>query len=216
MKTTTIARTNARGTMRASLRHPARTTRAALTLVLSAALAACATPGPDGKREAPVIGGAEAVRTLAPTELPLKPNREYANFPLYAGTLGKRPIEMRLGAKSDDPTGVHGEYRFLDGGAGVILVAGDLDNGMLEIEESDDGTRITGNWVGKVAADGSIGGDRMNPDDSDPQPFNLQPANAAARTPVKGAAAAASKPAAPPAPALPKRVGGVSNLTIGD
>lgn len=205
MKTTTIAiKNNARATPRASRRRAARAARTASTLVLSAALAAlaaCTTAGPDGKREAPVIGGSEAVRTLAPPELPLKPNPDYANFPLYSGTLGKRPIEMRLGSKTDDPTGVHGEYRFLDGRTGVMLVAGDLDNGTLEIEESDDGVHITGNWVGKVAADGSISGERMNPDDSNPQPFDLQPANAAARgahAPVKGTAVS---PGGTPSPA---------------
>ncbi|MGV7247235.1 hypothetical protein ACRXB1_37420, partial [Caballeronia sp. M23-90] len=59
---------------------------------------------------------------------------------------------MKLGAKTDEASGVHGEYRFA-GSPTVIVVAGDRDGDTLEIEESTDGTHITGNWVGKFAAD---------------------------------------------------------------
>lgn len=180
-----------------------------ITCVILLALSACGAPQPRSSATDADDGASRAaVRALAPPELPLKPNPQYADFPLYTGTLGARPIEMRLGAKSDDPTGVHGEYRFLDGAVGVILVAGDLDNGTLQIEESDDGTHITGNWVGKVAVDGSIQGERMNPDDSEPQPFELQPSDAAARgarSPIHGAVIGVPS----------HHVGGVSNLTTG-
>lgn len=119
----------------------------------------------------------EAVKELAappPIQLPLKPSPEFAKFPRYVGTLGTRQIVLRLGAKTDDPAGVHGEYQYTDTGE-VILIAGDRDGDTLEVEESNDGTHITGNWVGKFAADGSVAGDRMNVDDSDPQPFDLKP-----------------------------------------
>ena len=104
----------------------------------------------------------------------LSPNPEFAHFPRYGGTLGARRIVLRLGKKTDDPTGVHGEYQFADTGA-VVLVAGDREGDLLEIEDSDDGSSITGNWVGRFAPDGSLAGERMNPDDSDPQPFVLRP-----------------------------------------
>lgn len=178
-----------------------------MTCVIPFVLSACGAPQPRSTTADADAGASRAaVRALAPPEFPLKPNPQYADFPLYTGTLGARPIEMRLGAKSDDPTGVQGEYRFLDGAAGVVLVAGELDNGTLQIEESDDGTHITGNWVGKVAVDGSIQGERMNPDDSEPQPFELQPSNAAARgarDPIHGAVIGAPS----------RHVGGMSNLT---
>ncbi len=53
---------------------------------------------------------------------------------------------MKLGAKSaeEDPAGVHGEYQFVSDPA-VYLIAGDRDGDTLEIEESNDGTHITGN-----------------------------------------------------------------------
>jgi hypothetical protein len=157
----------------------------------------------------------DAVKELAAPpaiQLPLKPSAEFAKFPQYAGTLGKRQIVLRLGAKTDDPSGVHGEYQFTDTGE-VILIAGDRDGDTLEVEESNDGTHITGNWVGKFAADGALEGERMNVDDSDPLPFDLRPL-------AKGQAAPAAAPAQsqpkPPQAAGGHQVNGVSNLTTGE
>ncbi|MCG5073786.1 hypothetical protein [Paraburkholderia tagetis] len=152
----------------------------------------------------------------------LKPSPEFVRFPQYVGTLGTRPIVMRLGAKTDDPddkTGVHGEYQFTDTGE-VILIAGDRTGTTLEAEESDDGSRITGNWVGTFAADGSLSGDRMEIDDSNPQPFDLKPLAAGASAPaVSGAhAAGAATTAAPTATTAQggKAVNGVGNLVTGE
>jgi hypothetical protein len=172
----------------------------------------------------------DAVKELAapaPIQLPLKPSAEFAKFPRYAGMLGSRQIVLKLGPKSDDPAGVHGEYQYTDNGE-VILIAGDRDGDTLEVEESNDGTHITGNWVGKFAADGSVAGDRMNVDDSDPQPFDLKPLAAGQAVPPPGAPASAANKAATqpsagastaPAPATAvggHAVGGVSNLQTGE
>ncbi|GJH31556.1 hypothetical protein CBA19CS91_02385 [Paraburkholderia hospita] len=165
----------------------------------------------------------DAVKELAappPIQLPLKPSPEFAKFPQYAGTLGQRQIVLRLGAKTDDPSGVHGEYQFADTGE-VILIAGDRDGDTLEVEESNDGTHITGNWVGKFAADGSIEGERMNVDDSNPLEFSLRPLAAGQKAP-SAAPVQAQKPAQLPTqqPAQPRTggqpVNGVNNLTIGE
>ncbi|WP_144143391.1 hypothetical protein [Paraburkholderia sp. BCC1884] len=176
----------------------------------------------------------DAVKELAappPIQLPLRPSAEFAKFPRYAGMLGERQIVLRLGAKTDDPSGVHGEYQYTDTGE-VILIAGDRDGDTLEVEESNDGTHITGNWVGKFAADGSVAGDRMNVDDSDPQAFDLKPLAAGQAVPAPtapaaadkalpdsqgatGAAAGAVKPP-PSAPANAHAVGGVNNLQTGE
>jgi len=171
--------------------------------------AACAAPF------AAHAQGGDPVKELAappPLPLPLKPNPAYARFPGYAGTLGNRRIVLRLGAKTgEDREGVHGEYQYADTGE-VILVAGDRDGSTLEIEESDDGKRIIGNWVGTFAADGTLSGDRMNVDDSNPQPFRLKPM--AAGQPASPQAAAPRSAASAPRRGHP--VGGVSNLTTGD
>jgi hypothetical protein len=200
-------------------------------LTLTAALAACNSPMPasstgvvpQDQREpagADSYGAKAAIKELAlPPQKPLTPNPEYARFPRYVGTLGDRQIEMKLGAKTDEPSGVHGEYRFA-GSPNVILVAGDRDGDTLEIEESNDGTHITGNWVGKIAADGSLSGERMDPDDSNGQPFDLHPAVAGVKLPAMpaGAAKAPPAPSLEPAPPAPPRnaVGGTSNVIIGE
>ncbi|MGK8202711.1 hypothetical protein ACRS8P_30210 [Burkholderia cenocepacia] len=107
---------------------------------------------------------------------PLRPNPEFARLPRYEGTLGDRPIVVHLGPKTDEE-GVHGEYQFADTGE-VILLAGDRDGDTLEIEESNDGTNITGVWIGRFDATGALKADRMNSDESDPQPVVLHPAPA--------------------------------------
>ncbi|WP_425325433.1 hypothetical protein [Paraburkholderia sacchari] len=138
----------------------------------------------------------------------LKPSPEFARLPQYAGTLGKRPIVMRLGGKTDDPddkTGVHGEYQFTDTGE-VVLIAGDRTGTTLEAEESDDGSRITGNWVGTFADDGSITGERMEIDDSNPQAFDLKPLGAGASAPA----------VAHPVAKGGRAVNGVGNLVTGE
>jgi hypothetical protein len=177
-------------------------------------LAACAVGGNTA------VNAAHASAAPAAVHSSLKPNPEFAKLPQYVGTLGKRQIVMRLGAKTgdDDPTGVHGEYQFTDTGE-VILIAGDRTGATLEAEESNDGTRITGNWVGTFAADGSISGDRMEVDDSNPQPFELKPLAAGASAPaVNGAAAGWGAVATPATPAAKggQSVNGVGNLVIGE
>ena len=201
--------------------------------VVSAAALLCV--GAGAVLPAQAWAESDAVKALAappPIQLPLKPSPEFAKFPRYAGMLGSRQIVLRLGAKTDDPAGVHGEYQYTDTGE-VILIAGDRDGDTLEVEESNDGTHITGNWVGTFAADGSLSGDRMNVDDSDPQPFDLKPLTAGQASPASGTAAGANgaapagqapQPTAGGAAAAPASsaptdghaVGGVSNLRTGD
>ncbi|MDR6408250.1 hypothetical protein [Paraburkholderia terricola] len=207
-----------------------------LRRVLGAAALLCA--GAAAWVPAQAWAESDAVKELAapaPIQLPLKPSPEFARFPRYAGMLGARQIVLRLGAKTDDPSGVHGEYQYTDSGE-VILIAGDRDGDTLEVEESNDGTHITGNWVGRFAADGSVAGERMNVDDSNPQPFDLKRLAAGQAVPAAGAPAvaaiaakkAAAAPrdpvggaAAPPhgasaAAAGGHPVGGVSNLQTGE
>lgn len=171
-------------------------------------------------QEAPV----DPVKELAAPpaiQLPLKPSAEFAQFPRYVGMLGKRQIVMRLGPKTDDPNGVHGEYQFTDTGE-VILIAGDHEGTTLEGEESNDGTHITGNWVGTFAADGTLSGERMEVDDSNPVDFQLRPLAAGLPVPAASSApsgpqpAAAGQAASAPAAAGGHAVNGVGNLTIGE
>ncbi|RQT09713.1 hypothetical protein [Burkholderia contaminans] len=127
-----------------------------------------------------VLPGVVAAQAVAPgaqqdepaMARPLKPNPEFARLPRYEGTLGDRPIVVHLGPKTDEEA-VHGEYQFADTGE-VVLLAGDRDGDTLEIEESNDGTNITGVWIGRFDATGDLKADRMNSDESDPQPVVLR------------------------------------------
>ncbi|MBN3726607.1 hypothetical protein, partial [Burkholderia sp. Ac-20379] len=141
---------------------------------------------------------------------PLKPNPALEKLPGYEGTLGGRAIVVHLGPKTNE-SGVHGEYRYVDTGQ-VILLAGDRDGDTLEIEESNDGTNITGVWMGHFDASGALSADRMNADESDPQPVVLHPSAPAKAN--RGAAAPAAPASAARAPGHP--VGGVGNLSTGD
>ncbi|AFQ48067.1 hypothetical protein [Burkholderia cepacia] len=139
-------------------------------LVLAGALAAAlAMPGVVAAQAA--ASGAQ--QDEAAPARPLRPNPEFARLPRYEGTLGDRPIVVHLGPKTDE-AGVHGEYQFADTGE-VVLLAGDRDGDTLEIEESNDGTNITGVWIGRFDSAGDLKADRMNSDESDPQPVVLHP-----------------------------------------
>jgi hypothetical protein len=130
------------------------------TIALSGVLAmlgACATGASSGS---PVAASKPAVT--------LHPDPAFASLPRYEGTLGKRAIVLRLGAKTgaDDGGGLHGEYQFTDT-KDVRLVAGDSgDDGVIELDESDDGTRISGQWVGKLTPNGDFKGVWSNVDES--------------------------------------------------
>ncbi|AOK30987.1 MULTISPECIES: hypothetical protein [Burkholderia] len=190
---------------------------AACVALATAAAFAFAQPQPQPAAAA-VAGASDAASTAAPADVPppavpLKPNPAYARLPRYEGTLGGRPIVVRLGPKTDEP-GVHGECQYVDTGA-VVLLAGDRDGDTLEIEESDDGTNITGVWIGRFDASGNLAADRMKADQSDPVPVELHPAG--------GGAAAKPRAAAMPSAAsgsaergAGRSVGGVSNLTTAD
>src|SRR5262249_56340500 len=101
-----------------------------------------------------------------------------------------------------------------------------------EREWAKDGSEIRGNGDVKLAADGSLEGERMNVDDPEPLEFSLRPMAAGQKAPVAAAPAQAQKPAQPaaqpaaqpsaqqpssqPAQSRGQAVNGVSNLTIGE
>ncbi|SPC12050.1 hypothetical protein [Cupriavidus oxalaticus] len=103
-----------------------------------------------------------ALSTGAPT--PLAPRAEYSSLPVYVGKVGDQPVRLRLGPKPDERDSVRGEYT--GRGAGVRLLAGEWENGAFLMEESDDGTRVSGNWEGNIDASGAVRGtwtDAFNP-----------------------------------------------------
>lgn len=108
----------------------------------------------ESKRATQLSTGA-APRLLAP--LP-----EYASLPVYVGTLGDQPVRLRLGPKPDERDSVHGEYSVGRAG-GVRLLAGEFENGAFLMEESNDGTHVTGNWEGTIDGAGVVHGNWTDP-----------------------------------------------------
>ncbi|WP_183292817.1 hypothetical protein [Cupriavidus alkaliphilus] len=170
----------------------ARLTRLCTTLVAAAvlALAGAAQAGPAAELSTGAVNGAvnaaaagaealglnQAIRDgearrgasgaalSTGTARPLAPRPEYASLPVYVGKVGDQPVRMRLGPKPDERDSVRGEYS--GRGAGVRLLAGEWEDGAFLMEESDDGTRVSGNWEGTIDASGAVRGtwtDAFNP-----------------------------------------------------
>jgi hypothetical protein len=92
----------------------------------------------------------------------LTPQPEYAGLPVYVGTLGDQPVRLRIGPKPNERDSVHGEYT-LGSASGVRLLAGEYENGAFLMEESADGTRVTGNWEGNIDPAGVVRGQWTDP-----------------------------------------------------
>ncbi|CAM2145375.1 conserved protein of unknown function [Pararobbsia alpina] len=161
---------HARLTNCVSLRHISMCAGVIAIALLTADLSGCAAPSSTHAS----TGASGSSTRLPPPSVTLHPNPAFAALPTYEGTLGKRAIVLHLGEKTDpeDSGGLHGEYQFRDTGQ-VVLVAGDAGDGVVELDESDDGTRISGQWVGKLAADGTFKGVWSNVDESDTESIEL-------------------------------------------
>ncbi|SNS76030.1 hypothetical protein SAMN06265795_10679 [Noviherbaspirillum humi] len=103
------------------------------------------------------------------------------------GTLGERQIQMQLRPKTGEE-GIEGDY-FAFGSSAKVLLAGEADAGELVMEESENGTDVSGHWLGTVNGD-SISGNWESLDGSVQRPFQLQVVRADK-----------SRPAAAPRPA---------------
>ncbi len=92
----------------------------------------------------------------------LAPRAEYSQYPVYVGTLGDKPVRMRVAPKSDTRDSLQGEYSVGDG-KGVRLLSGEWDNGNFLMVESDDGPRVSGNWDGQIDRNGAVRGTWTDP-----------------------------------------------------
>lgn len=155
-------------------------------------------------------GGAPGPTTALPCRPPrrvLQPQPEYAKYPVYTGMLGEVPIHMRLGAKPGEIDSVRGEY-VAGKGPGVRLVTGEYENGGFLMEESDDGTHVTGTWEGAIDAHGAVRGTWTDAaHDGRTLPFMLRPVAVVVIPPYDAAANSnAAVAATPMAPAAPGQV----------
>jgi hypothetical protein len=95
----------------------------------------------------------------------------FAGPVVLRGTLGNDRIQVNLRPKADIEDGYEGDY-FVFGSSQKILLAGDVDGEDLILEESENGTDISGQWEGKVAGD-TISGSWESVDGSVKKPFRI-------------------------------------------
>jgi hypothetical protein len=107
--------------------------------------------------------------TPKPTAVAAAPT--FARPVVLRGTLGDDQIQVNLRPKADIEDGYEGDY-FLFGSSQKILLAGDLDGEDLILEESENGTDISGQWEGKVTGD-TISGSWQSVDGSVKKPFKI-------------------------------------------
>ena len=94
------------------------------------------------------------------------------------GKLGDQAIQVHLQLKVQVDEGIEGDY-FLFGRTQKILLAGEVDNNTLSLEESENGTDISGQWDGKI--DGNvIRGTWTSADASMTKPFEVTAVTVAA------------------------------------
>lgn len=185
-----------------------------------------ATDGAFGLNEA-IQAGEMRRRTTGPqasVPQPLTPEPAYARYPQYKGSIGDVPISMRLGPKPDERDSVHGEYRYGTSRA-VQRVAGEYADGTFLMEESDDGTTVTGLWEGQIDARGVVRGQWTNAfDRRRVLPFVLVPVTVVVIPPYRsddpayGNATPIAVPAAissPRPPSLPAAPGPARSSIVG-
>lgn len=86
------------------------------------------------------------------------------------GSLGSEAIQMQLRPKPDNE-GVEGDY-FVFGQGRKILLAGEFDKGGFWMEESANGTDVSGQWEGERRGN-VLSGTWRGADASDERPFIL-------------------------------------------
>jgi hypothetical protein len=71
---------------------------------------------------------------------------------LYRGKLGELEIEMRLELQENEEDSVQGSY-IVFGQSDRILFVGEFEAGELVMEESVNGTDVSGSWSGRIRGD---------------------------------------------------------------
>src|SRR3569623_220068 len=96
----------------------------------------------------------------------------FARPVVLRGSLGERQIQVQLRPKTEYE-GVEGEY-FRFGESAKVLLAGEADGEEILLEESENGTEVSGQWEGKRIG-GVIEGNWQSADGSVNKPFKLTP-----------------------------------------
>jgi hypothetical protein len=120
-----------------------------------------------------VHAAGDVTQTVAPqTPLAIAPAPIFLKPVFLRGTLGELNIQINLRPKEVADEGLEGEY-FVFGRSAKILLAGEAEGDSLFLEESENGTDISGQWDGKLDGDTLIGS-WMSADGLVAKPFNLK------------------------------------------
>lgn len=169
-----------------------------LTLLLATSLAHAQTASVNPAQPAPALSNGV---TAEGANAAVQAATVFAKPVVLRGTLGDKQIQMQLRPKEEFEGGVEGQY-FAFGQSQQVLVAGELADDQLFMEESINGRDVSGDWVG-VYKDGVLTGEWQSlAGDSKtfrlevlPVPQSSTSAASAAKPAVKPAAKAAATPA---------------------
>jgi len=85
------------------------------------------------------------------------------------GTLGDAQIQVNLRTKVEFEDGIEGDY-FVFGRSQKILLAGEVEGDEVFLEESENGTDVSGQWNGKLTGD-TMSGEWQSADGTITKPF---------------------------------------------
>jgi hypothetical protein len=88
------------------------------------------------------------------------------------GTLGDARVQVKLRTKAEMEDGIEGEY-FVFGQSQQVLLAGEVEGDDVFLEESENGSDVSGQWNG-ILADDIITGEWQSADGKLTKPFKLQ------------------------------------------
>jgi len=88
------------------------------------------------------------------------------------GTLGEMQVQLQLRPKEVADEGLEGNY-FVFGRSGNILLAGETEDDTLFLEESENGTDISGQWEGRLQGD-ALNGTWTSADAQSSKAFSLR------------------------------------------
>ncbi|MDB5840064.1 MAG: hypothetical protein JWQ23_2016 [Herminiimonas sp.] len=91
---------------------------------------------------------------------------------ILRGTLGEATVQASVRPKAEIDEGIEGEY-FIFGRTRAILLAGELEGDDVFLEESENGTDVSGQWEGRRDGD-TIRGNWLSADGSVSKPFVLK------------------------------------------
>jgi hypothetical protein len=118
-------------------------------------------------------GPAAGAGTLpAPPGKTAKSSNLFAKPLVLRGTLGNMTVQVNMRPKPEIDEGVEGEY-FVFGQSKKILLAGEIEADEVFLEESENGTDVSGQWDGKRQGD-TIQGAWLSADGSVSKPFLLK------------------------------------------